>query len=211
MRVLLVEDHPMVRRGMRALLESTSDLLLCAEAATPADALAALVAEQPDVVCLDLILGAGDGVALIRAMAEARPGVRILVLSVRDEKTFAERCLHAGALGYAMKTESNEALLMALRQVAQGRVHLSSRIARHVLNDITLSAKSKKGVAGLTDRERQVFQLIGLGWSTRQISERLGIGVKTVETHRENIKNKLHIEHTTALVREATRWVQQSI
>jgi DNA-binding NarL/FixJ family response regulator len=209
-RVLLVEDHPMVRRGMRALLEATPDLRLCGEAATPEEALAALASTRPDVVCLDLILGQADGIGLIRAMVGASPGARILVLSVREEETFAERCLHAGALGYAMKTEPNEALIAALRRVAQGKVHLSSRVAMHVLNTVPRAARPRSGVAGLTDRELQVFQLLGLGWSTRQISERLGIGIKTVETHRENIKNKLRIEHTTALVREATRWVQQT-
>jgi DNA-binding NarL/FixJ family response regulator len=209
-RVLLVEDHPMVRRGMRALLEATPDLRLCAEAATPDEALAALIGEEPDVVCLDLMLGQADGIALIRAMLAAAPGVRILVLSVREEETFAERCLHAGALGYAMKTEPNEALVLALRRVAQGKVHLSPRVAMHVLNNVPHAARPRNGVAGLTDRELQVFQLIGLGRSTRQVSERLGIGIKTVETHRENIKNKLRIDHTTALVREATRWVQQA-
>ncbi len=209
-RVLLVEDHPMVRRGMRALLASTGDFLLCAEAETPEDALEALVGERPDVVCLDLILGKADGLGLIRAMVEASPNVRILVVSVREEQAYAERCLDAGALGYAMKTEPNEALLAALRRVAEGKVHLSPRVAMHVLNDLPNPRPARKGVGGLTERELQVFRLIGLGWSTRRISERLGIGIKTVETHRENIKNKLRIEHSTALVREATRWVRET-
>lgn len=192
------------------MLDTTSDLRVCAEAGTPEDALAALVEEQPDVVCLDLILGQADGIGLIRAMLALVPGLRILVLSVREEETFAERCLNAGALGYAMKTEPNEALVAALRRIAQGKVHLSPRVAMHVLSTVPRTAGQRKGVAGLTERELQVFQLIGLGWSTRQVSERLGIGIKTVETHRENIKNKLRIDHTTALVREATRWVQQT-
>jgi DNA-binding NarL/FixJ family response regulator len=201
----------MVRRGMRALLETTPDLLLCAEAATAEDAMDALLSERPDVVCLDLILGSGGGIDLIRAMVQAAPSARILVLSVRDEELFAERCLQAGALGYAMKTEPNDALLAALRSVAAGRVHLSNRVAMHVLQELPKNNVPRRGPGALSPREQQVFHLIGLGWSTRQISERLGIGIKTVETHRENIKNKLHIEHTTALVREATRWAQQLI
>lgn len=208
-RILLVEDHPMIRQGMRALLATTDDLLVCAEAETPAEALAALAAETPDVVCLDLILGTADGIALIRAMLTAAPGVRILVLSVREEETYAERCLQAGALGYAMKTEPNEALLAALRRVAQGRIHLSTRAATRVLNAHVDLGSKRTGIAGLTDREMQVFRLIGLGWTTRRIAERLGIGIKTVETHRENIKNKLGIDHSPALVREATRWLQE--
>jgi len=198
----------MIRRGMRALLDTTDDLLVCAEAETPADALRALADEKPDVVCLDLILGTADGIALIRSMMSTAPDVRILVLSVREEETYAERCLQAGALGYAMKTEPNESLLAALRRVAQGKVHLSSRVAMRVLNTRPELGGKRTGVAGLTDREMQVFRLIGLGWTTRQVGARLGIGIKTVETHRENIKNKLGIEHSTALVREATRWLQ---
>jgi DNA-binding NarL/FixJ family response regulator len=209
-RVLLVEDHPMVRHGMRAVLDTTPDLRVCAEASTPEEALAALEDAPPDVVCLDLILGQADGISLIRAMLATVPRLRILVLSVRDEDAFAERCLRAGALGYAMKTETNESLITALRRVAQGKVHLSPRVAMHVLQDVPRHTGQRMGIPGLTDRELQVFQLIGLGWTTRQISAQLGIGIKTVETHRENIKNKLRIEHTTALVREATRWVQQS-
>lgn len=200
----------MVRQGMRALLEKTSDFQVCAEAATPQEALAALQHHRPDVVCLDLMLGSFDGLEVIRSLREAMPGVRILVLSVRDEDTYAERCLQAGALGYAMKTEPNENLLTGLRRVARGEVHLSSRVAMGLLNRVHRPAGTKGGVSLLSDRELQVFQLIGLGLQTRNIAERLGIGIKTVETHRENIKNKLGLEHSTALVREATVWVQQS-
>jgi DNA-binding NarL/FixJ family response regulator len=199
----------MIRRGLRALLATTDDMVLCAEAETPTAALEALLAEKPDVVCLDLILGTADGVELIRSMIAAVPDVRILVLSVREEDAYAERCLQTGALGYAMKTEPNEALLAALRRVAQGKVHLSPRVAMRVLITRPELGGRSKGVGGLTPREMQVFRLIGLGWSTRQIGEQLGIGIKTVETHRENIKNKLNLQHASALTREATRWLQQ--
>ena len=200
----------MVRHGMRALLESTPDLMACGEAATPDEALAAVRTYRPDVVCLDLMLGAADGFALIRELRAGDPQARILVLSVREEDSFAERCVQAGALGYAMKSESNETLLTALRRVADGKMHLSSRMAMTMLNHIPRTTPARKGVPSLTERELQVFQLIGSGWSTRQIAERLGIGVKTVETHRENIKNKLRLEHSTALVREATVWATRS-
>ena len=201
----------MIREGMRALLQDTDDFTICAEAASPEDALAALQQHHPDVVCLDLMLGTADGIPLIRALREDDPTVRILVLSVRDEEAFAERCLQAGALGYAMKTEPNDVLLAALRRVATGQVHLSPRAAMTMLAQVPRTpSKGRNRVASLTERELQVFQLIGLGWSTRQIGEKLGIGIKTVETHRENIKNKLRLEHSTALMREATMWVRQS-
>ena len=202
----------MVREGLRALLQQTEDFAICAEAANPEGALAAMREHHPDVVCLDLMLGTADGIPLIHALREADPTVRILVLSVRDEEAYAERCLQAGALGYAMKTEPNETLLAALRRVAAGQVHLSPRAAMTMLAQVPRApAKSRHRVAALTERELQVFQLIGLGWSTRQIGEKLGIGIKTVETHRENIKNKLRLDHSTALMREATMWVRQSL
>jgi DNA-binding NarL/FixJ family response regulator len=209
-RVLLVEDHPMVRQGMRALLQGTPDLLLCAEATCVDEALNALREHHPDVVCLDLLLGGVDSFDLIRQIRQENPHVRVLVLSVRDEQAYAERCLQAGALGYAMKTEPNETLLAGLRRVARGELHLSTRAAMTVLNRVNRPVGDRSGVASLSDREFQVFQFIGLGHSTRQIAERLGIGIKTVETHRENIKNKLGLEHAPALVREATMWVQRS-
>jgi DNA-binding NarL/FixJ family response regulator len=209
-RVLLIEDHPMVRQGMRSLLEGTSDFIVCAEVGNADDALAAIVRERPDVICLDLLLGEGDGFELIRTIRAAHPNARILVLSVRDEELFAERCIQAGALGYAMKTEPNAALLAGLRRVSNGDVYLSARAATRLLTRVNESPGPRSGLAGLSDRELQVFQLIGLGLPTRQIAERLGISIKTVETHRENLKNKLGFEHSTRLVREAMRWVQRS-
>jgi DNA-binding NarL/FixJ family response regulator len=200
----------MIRQGMRSLLEGTSDFAVCAEVGTADGALAAIVRERPDVICLDLLLGEGDGFELIRAIRTAHPNARILVLSVRDEELFAERCIQAGALGYAMKTEPNAALLAGLRRVSNGDVYLSPRAATRLLTRANDSPGPRSGLAGLSDRELQVFQLIGLGLPTRLIAERLGISIKTVETHRENLKNKLGFEHSTRLVREAMRWVQRS-
>lgn len=200
----------MVRCGLRSLLARTPDLSVCGEVSTAEEALAAVEELKPDVICLDLMLGTTDGFDLIRAVRAVQPDARIMVLSVRDESTSAERCLHAGALGYAMKTDANENLVIGLRRVAKGEVHLSPRAAMTFLNRIQRPMHAKAGVSELSDRELQVFQLIGLGLTTRQIAERLGIGIKTVETHRENIKNKLGLEHSTALVREATMWVQRT-
>lgn len=208
-RVLLVAAQPMVRQGMRALLADTPDLALCGEAAQAAEAIHAVRELQPEVVCLELVLGGGGDFELIRRLCEESPKVRILVLSGRDELAYAERCLQAGALGYAMKTASNETLLAGLRRVARGEMHLSARAAMTVLQRVNRPAGDRSGVAALSEREFQVYQFIGLGYSTRQIAGRLGIGIKTVETHRENIKNKLGIEHATALVRHATMWVQR--
>lgn len=200
----------MMRQGMHALLESTSSFTVCGEAATPEETIEAVTREHPDIICLDLMLGGYDGFELIGKIREIQPGARIFVLSVRDEEAFAERCLQAGAMGYAMKSEPNETLLSGLERVARGEVHLSSKVAMELLNRVKRPTGTKGGVSLLSTRELQVFQLIGLGLSTRHVAERLGIGIKTVETHRENIKNKLGLEHSPALVREATMWVQQA-
>lgn len=200
----------MVRRGMRSLIENTDDLAVCGEAATAENALAVYEREHPDVVCLDLMLGNESGLGLIGSIRKRDPKARVLVLSVKEEDVFAERCLQAGASGYAMKTEPNESLLTALRRVAKGEVHVSPRIAVMFLNRVPKNTVGKSGIETLTERELQVFKLVGLSLTTRQIAERLGIGIKTVETHRENIKNKLGLEHAPALVRKATMWVHES-
>lgn len=200
----------MIREGIRALLDHTVDFTVCAEVDAPGAAVESFRQERPDVTCLDLMLGSADGFELIRSIRSIEAAARILVLSVRDEVAFAERCLEAGALGYAMKSESNETLLAALRRVANGDVHLSPRVAMGFFNRERPPMGGRTGVSALSDRELQVFQLIGLGLSSRQIAERLGLGVKTIETYRENIKNKLGLQHSTALVRQAMMWIQQT-
>ncbi len=195
---------------MRSLIDSTEDLIVCGEAQTIQAALETYEQERPDVVCLDLMLGASDGTDLIGVIRRVDPAAKILVLSVKDEDAHAERCLQAGALGYAMKVESNEHLLAGIRKVAGGDLFLSSRFAMSMLNRVHRSA-SARGLQTLSEREMQVFQLVGLGMTTRQIAERLRIGIKTVETHRENIKNKLGLDHGAALVRAAVRWVKRSL
>lgn len=210
-RVLIIEDHPMMRQGMRSLFESTEDIIVCGEAGTAEEALEKFREERPDVCCVDLVLGGVDGIGLIEQLRTIDPRARVLVLSVRDEQAFAERCMRAGALGYAMKTGNNETLLTGVRRVACGEVHLSPRLAMTLLTRVHRPPKAQGGISTLSEREMQVFQLVGLGVSTRQIAARLGIGMKTVETHRESIKNKLGLEHAAALVHKATVWVQESL
>jgi DNA-binding NarL/FixJ family response regulator len=208
-RVLVVEDHPIVRSGMRALINDTDDLEVCAEAAMPEEAMLSFKKAKPDLVSLDLMLGAADGFPLIEQMRALDPEARIIVVSMLDEDSMAEKCIRAGAQGYLMKSETSAKLLAAMRKVARGDIHLSGRLSMSLLNRATTSPASVvgAGTGRLSARETQVFQLIGKGRSTREIAEELGIGVKTVESHRENIKNKLRIEHSTALMREATRWI----
>ena len=208
--VLIVEDYPLVREGLAALLRQESEYTLCGEAGDAATARELVEKHRPDIVCLDLRLGDVDGFDLIRQIKGIHPPTRILVISMHGEDLYAERSLAAGAVGYIMKSEPPERILEALSEIIEGRVYVSRRISMQVLNRINGPRRdAKTGIKSLTDRELQIFHLIGLGYSTRQIALRLGIGVKTVETHRENIKAKLSLEHAVALVREATVWVRQ--
>jgi len=209
-RVLIIEDYPLVREGLAALLRQESGYVLCGEAEDATTALSLVEEHHPDIVCLDLRLGDVDGFDLIRQIRTAHPPCRILVISMHGEDMYAERSLSAGAMGYVMKSEPPERILEALREISDGRIFVSRRISMQVLSRINGARNdSKTGVKALTNRELQIFHLIGLGYQTRQIAQRLGIGVKTVETHRENIKAKLGLEHAVALVKEATVWVRR--
>jgi DNA-binding NarL/FixJ family response regulator len=208
--VLIVEDYPLVREGLVALLNQNQNYEVCGQAGDAETALKQLEALSPDIVFLDLRLGDVDGFDLIKQMRTVHPDVRILVISMHGEEMYAERSLAAGAVGYIMKSEPPERILDALEEIREGRIYVSHRISMQVLNRIKNPDRDPaKGIKVLTDRELQIFQLIGLGYQTRQIAQRLGIGVKTVETHRENIKTKLGLDHAVALVREATVWVRQ--
>lgn len=208
--VLIVEDYPLVREGLAALLRQESEYALCCEAGDAVTALELVEKRRPDIVCLDLRLGDVDSFDLIRQIKAVHPPARILVISMHGEDLYAERSLAAGAVGYIMKTEPPERILEALREIMEGRIYVSRAISMQVLSRMKGSRRDAgTGIKSLTDRELQIFHLIGLGYPTRQIALRLGIGVKTVETHRENIKAKLGLEHAVALVREATVWVRQ--
>ncbi len=208
--MLIVEDYPLVREGLVALLNQNRDYAVCGQAGDAETALRLLEDLRPGIVFLDLRLGDVDGFDLIRQMRAVHPEVRILVISMHGEEMYAERSLAAGAVGYIMKSEPPERILDALEEIRDGRIYVSRRISMQVLSRIKNPGRDPvKGIQVLTDRELQIFQLIGIGYQTRQIAQRLGIGVKTVETHKENIKTKLELDHAVALVREATVWVRQ--
>lgn len=194
-RVLLVDDHPLVRMGLRQLIDRETDLGVCAEAAGAAEALAAARAHDPDVVVVDLMLADGNGLDLVKALHEELPHVAVLVLSMHDQRVYGERCLKAGAQGYLMKEEAAARVAEALRTVAAGRTFGQQA-----------SAGAPSPVATLSDRELAVFELVGAGLPTRAIAMRLSLSDKTVETHKANIKRKLGIGHAGELVRLAIAW-----
>ena len=209
-RVLIVDDHPMMREGLSQLIAGDSDLILCGEAKNTAEALAAISRLSPDLVLADISLPDRNGLELIKDALALQPELKILAISMHDEAFYAERVLRAGARGYIMKLEGGQRIAAAIKQVLEGRVYVSDNISAKILNQFSgrRGESDKSSVGGLSDREFEVFQLIGGGKSTREIAEQLHLSVKTVEVHRLNIKNKLALKTSSELIREAVRWVE---
>lgn len=208
-RLILVDDHPVVRRGVRHALEAEKTLHVVGEAADAGEALQMFRAEKPDLVVTDISLGRGSGLELVKQLRGESGDVKIVVFSVHDEELYAERALRAGADGYVRKNEPADRIVDAVRTVLSGGTALSSNMTgRLVQQAVRSNGGSPGGVEGLSDRELEVFQLIGSGLSTRKIAEQLCISIKTVETHRENIKHKLDVANASELVRYAVAWVE---
>jgi len=209
-RVLLIDDHPFMRAGLAQLINAQSDLMVCGEAGNPSEAFRSLAKVKPALVLSDLTMPGRSGLEFIKDLKAAEPNLAVLVVSMHDEVVFAERALRAGARGYIMKEAGGENLLAAIRQVLRGEVYVSPRMSSRILND--LSARRPRGstspIERLTDREFEVFQLIGQGKSTRDIAEQLHLSSKTVDVHRSHIKEKLELKDATALIRHAVRWVE---
>jgi DNA-binding NarL/FixJ family response regulator len=206
-RIVLVEDHPIVREGIAQLINRQSDLMVAGEAGDAHTALRVIKKTRPDVAIVDLSLGAESGLELIKTLMAEHPDLAVLVLSMHDEEVFAERALRAGALGYVTKQEATDVLLAAVRQVLRGDVWVSSRASKMLVERLVVRRKTpSEGTARLSDRELDVLALLGAGVGTREIALRLRISVKTVESHRAHIKEKLGIQSATQLVAFAARW-----
>jgi DNA-binding NarL/FixJ family response regulator len=209
-RILVVDDHPFMRAGLAQLINRQSDIQVAGEAGSPAEAIRELARWKPDLVLTDFTMPGRSGLEFIKDLVAAEPELAVLVISMHDEAIYAERVLRAGARGYIMKEAGGENLLSAIRTVLSGEIYLSPRIAAQML--ATFSGRrprgSKSPIGKLTDREFEVFQLIGAGKSTRDIAEQLHLSSKTVDVHRGHIKEKLELRDTTALVRHAVRWVE---
>ncbi len=210
-RVFLVDDHALVREGLAKLIDQEPDLRVCGAAATAVQAYAGIQTESPDAVIVDLSLGGDSGFDLIKQIQALPRPPPVLVLSMHDEATYAERTLRAGALGYVMKRESTSRTIAALREVLRGRLYLSESIAAQVAGRFVgvRAAAETSAVDRLSDRELEVFRRIGLGHENREIAESLHLSLKTVQTHCAHIKEKLGIPNATILIREAVRWVER--
>lgn len=207
-RVLIVDDHPIVRHGLRRMIESEADLNVCGEAASEPEARHAVRQLKPDVAIVDLSLEHGDGLELVRDLRAQHPDLPVLVLSMHDEAIYAERLLAAGAMGYIMKQAASDQLLVALRRVLSGRVYVSEGLQRKLgLGPREPgAAEVADPVRRLSNRELQVLSLIGRGHSSRDIASELGLSVKTIESHRQSLKHKLSLETNAQLLHYAMKW-----
>ena len=209
-RLLILDDHPMMREGLAQLIGNEVDLEVCGESGTGKEAVDLVTRLKPDLLLADISLPDKSGLEVIKDVRAMHPEVAMLVISMHDESLYAERVLRAGARGYIMKQEGGRKLMEAIRHVLDGKIYVSEKISATILE--TFSGRPDKGsdptVQKLTDREFEILQLIGQGRGTRDISAQLHLSVKTVEAHRGNIKRKLQLKGAPELVRYAVRWVE---
>ena len=206
-KVLIVDDHPLLREGLTRLINRQPDLQVCGEAGTVSEALAAVTKLKPDIALIDISLPDSDGFTLTKTLQIRPPRVPVLMFSMHDELVYAERALQAGARGYIMKQEPTEDCLRAIRQVLAGQISVSHAITNQLAHRLS-TAVSRSPIDQLSDRELEIFQLFGAGRSCREIATALHLSIKTIEAHRANICQKLSLRGTADLLRQATYFVQ---
>lgn len=207
-RILIVDDHPMMRDGLRQLIATEPDLEICGEAEDAPAALELAESSKPDIAIVDITLRSSNGLELIKDLHIRSPDTAVLVLSMHDESLYAERVLRAGGRGYIMKQEGGKKIIEGVRRILSGGAYVSENISARILDTISGRGQNKSAVASLTDREFEVFQLIGQGLSTTEMADKLHVSVKTIEVHRVNIKNKLGVPTAPELIRFAVRWLE---
>jgi DNA-binding NarL/FixJ family response regulator len=207
-RIFIVDDHPLVREWLATLINQQSDLMVCGDAGNAADGLKLILTAKPHVAVVDISMEGGSGLELIKNIKSACPEVVVLVLSVHAEVLYRERALRAGARGYVMKREATKNVLQAIRCVLEGRLYLTNKMERVITGEFVQGdlPSTSSPIELLSDRELEVFQLLGRGLGTRQIAEELHVGFRTVQTFRVRIKEKLKLSTATELLREAMRW-----
>jgi len=206
--ILIVDDHPMMRDGLRQLIANEPDLEVCGEADDGPAALSLAESLQPEIAILDITLRSTNGLELIKDLQIRAPKTAVLALSMHDESLYAERVLRAGGRGYIMKQEGGKRIIEGIRRILSGGAFVSENISARILDSYSGRNHSKSPVESLTDREFEVFQLIGQGQSTNEMADKLHVSVKTIEVHRVNIKSKLNIPTAPELIRFAVRWLE---
>ncbi len=208
-KVLVVDDHPIVREGLAQMIDRQPDLAVCGYAADMQSAVQLIASLKPDILIVDISLDGPDGLDLLKYIRTHDPSLPVLILSMHDESIYAERALRAGANGYIMKQEATDNVLDALRRILNREIYVSSRVANKMLQQFiggSSNAKTHSSVDDLSDRELEVLRLIGAGHGTRQIAEELHLSIKTVETYQAHLKEKLALRNSRELVQYATRW-----
>jgi DNA-binding NarL/FixJ family response regulator len=203
--VFIVDDHPLLRQGLALMINREQDLMVCGEAEEALTAMKEIATKQPDILIADISLNGPDGLDLLKSLRMLYPNLPVLILSMHDESIYAERSLRARANGYIMKAEATEKVLIAVRRILGGEIYLSDRMANKLLHQYVSGAPADMNsrLSALSDRELEVFRLIGEGNSTRQIAEKLHLSVKTVETYQAHIKEKLSLHSGRELVQHA--------
>jgi len=213
-KVLIVDDHPLVRQGLIQLINQESDFVVCGDTGDIPSAKEAIAAQYPDIAIIDIALGQASGIRLIEEISHEHPEILIIALSMHDESVYGERCLKAGARGYLMKQEEPEEVIAALKKVTSGEVYISENLRDMFLNKF-INKKFQtpsSSISSLSNRELEVFQLFGQGLKTQQIATELNLSVKTIETHIEHIKRKMNFKNLHELTTNAIRWaVSQNI
>lgn len=209
-RVLLVDDHPMVRAGLAQVINQQQDLIVCGEAESAKEAMQLIASNKPDLAVIDISLEGKGGLELTKELKQIHPKLAVLIMSMHDEAIYAERALRAGARGYVMKKAGGEIVLEAIRTILSGKPYVSEKMSDQLLSAVVgrASRRKKSGIEILSEREFEVFRLIGLGQSTRQIGQSLHISPKTVDVHRQHLKEKLRVPNGTVLIQYAVRWVE---
>ena len=211
-QVLIVDDHPMMREGLAQLIHREKDLAVAGEADSAARAVEQTAQLKPDLVIIDITLPGRSGLELIRDIHAVLPAALVLVVSMHEESLYAERVLRAGGRGYVMKQAGGKKLMEAIRQVLSGQIYVSTDTSARILETFSRNSAETPttGVQSLSDREFEIFQLIGQGENTRDIAKKLNLSVKTVEVHRLNIKSKLKLTTASELIHFAVRWMQSN-
>ncbi|MCC5907208.1 MAG: response regulator transcription factor [Balneolaceae bacterium] len=211
-KIYIVDDHPLMRKGLAMTIDKEMGFEVCGQAESAEIALSDMISLKPDAAVVDISLPGMNGIELIKNILHQLPELKVLVVSRHDEELYAERALRAGAKGYLMKLEATDILISALHQILKGNIYLSDKIGTKMLMKMASgnAGKSDNPLDLLSDRELEVFELTGKGLSTKDIGKKLHISVKTVESHRANIKDKLHLDTANELMRHAVKWVEES-
>lgn len=206
--VLVVDDHPLMRQGLALLINQQQDMQVCGEAEEAQAAMLAIAQRRPDIMILDISLNGPDGLELLKSIRASDPDLPVLILSMHDEAIYAERALRAHANGYIMKQEATEKVLVAMRRILNGDLYLSDRMSNKMLQQYIGGGPSmiQSRIASLSDRELEVFRLIGEGRATREIAEELHLSIKTVETYQAHLKEKLSLRSGRELIQHAIQW-----